>query len=82
MTVVHFNCCASGQAIHADLDLQVVGEQVDPLGDPSGQSLFDWLGINLDVANGGTGGQCLDLFLDCSVLGNFCLKAVQGWVIT
>ena len=47
----------------ADLDLKVVGEQVDPLGDPSGQSLLDGLGINLDVANGGTCGQCLDLLL-------------------
>lgn len=63
------------------LDLQVVGEKVDPLGDPSTQGLLDWLGINFDVANGGTGRQGLDLLLHPSVLGNFSLKAVQGGVL-
>lgn len=67
---------------HTDLDLEVVREQVYPLGDPSCQSLLDGLGIDLDVADGGACGQRLDLFLDCSVLGDLCLKAVQGRVIT
>ena len=64
-----------------NLDLQVVCEEIDPLGDPGGQGLLDGLSINLDVANCGTGRKCLDLFLDCPVLGNLSLKAVQGWII-
>ena len=58
-----------------------MSEQVDPLGDPGGQGLLDGLGINLDVANGGTGRQSLDLLLHRSVLGDLSLKAVQCWVI-
>jgi len=65
----------------ADLDLQVVSKQVDPLGDPGGQRLLDGLGINLDVANSSACGQSLNLLLDSSVLGDLSLKAVQGWVI-
>lgn len=58
------------------LDLQVVGEQVDPLGDPCAQGLLDGLGINLDVANSGTGRKGLNFLLCPSVLGNLSLKAV------
>ena len=56
-------------------------EQIDPLGDPGGQGLLDRLSINFDVTYCGTGGQSLNLFLDCPVLGNLSLKAVQGRVV-
>ena len=58
-----------------------MSEKIDPLGDPSAQSLLDWLGVNLDVANGGADGESLNLLLNCSVLGNLSLKAIQRWVI-
>ena len=64
-----------------DLDLQVVGEEIDPLCDPGGQGLLDGLSINLDVPNGGTSRESLNLLLNCSVLGNFSLKTVQSRVI-
>ena len=64
-----------------DLDLQVVCEEIDPLGDPGGQSLLDGLSINLDIPNGGTSGKSLNLLLNCSVLGNLGLKTVQSGII-
>jgi hypothetical protein len=64
-----------------DLVLQVVREQVHPLGGPGAEGLLEGLGVDLDPAHGGVALQCRHVSRDLLVFGDLGLKASQWWVV-